>query len=388
MVDQAFHRMAHDLGDVLGGVAQTVRPHFEIGGPGQLLVRDHDGPRAELLEPIDALRDDLERLAHLLDPDDVPPVRVAPVVGDDIEIVCLVTAVRLGLAQVVRQARRAQHRPGDAQRDTPREVEIADADRAGLPDVVLVEQILQVAQPFRQQFEQPAHLCEAVTGQVGGKATGPDVGVVHPQPGDGLKDLQDFFAFPEPIEHRAHRTEFHAAGGQCHQMRGDPVEFHHHHPDDAGAFGDVVGDAEQLLHTQAVRGLVEKRRQIVHPGDERGALRPVAVLQVLLDPGVQIADAATGFGDDLAFDLQDEPQHAVGGGVLRTHVHHDALAGLGTRTGLGRGDHLVPICTADDYDGFTALGRDGGCAHQLYDLRWSGGGIWAPWYSTGTPPRG
>ena len=40
--------------------------------------------------------------------------------------------------------------------------------------------------------------------------------------------------------------------------------------------------------------------------------------------------------------------------------------------------------TGGDWD--TVVGRRVG--HQLYDLRWSGAGIWAPLYSTGMPPSG
>ena len=55
------------------------------------------------------------------------------------------------------------------------------------------------------------------------------------------------------------------------------------------------------------------------------ALRPGAVLHVLLDAGVQVADAAAGLGDRLALELEDQPEHAVGRRVLRTHVDDDAL---------------------------------------------------------------
>ncbi len=41
VVDQGLHRTAHDLGDVLGGVAESVGPELEVGGPRQLLVGDH-----------------------------------------------------------------------------------------------------------------------------------------------------------------------------------------------------------------------------------------------------------------------------------------------------------------------------------------------------------
>ena len=128
-------------------------------------------------------------------------------------------------------------------------------------------------------------------------------------------------------------------------MRRDPVELHHHDPDDVDALRDLVGDAEQPLHTQAVGGLVEKRCQVIHPGHEGDALGPVAVFEVFLDPGVQVADSAPDLGDGLALDLEDQPQHTVGGRVLGPHVDDDAFTGVRVAGGV---DDLVPVLAADD----------------------------------------
>src|SRR5690606_31654149 len=147
-------------------------------------------------------------------------------------------------------------------------------------------------------------------------------------------------------------------------------------------------DAEQFLDREAVGRLVEERRQVVHARHERGALRPRAVLEVLLDAGVEVADARAGLGDGLAVDLQDQPEHSVGGGVLGAHVDDDAFV-VGAGGGL---DDLVPVTAGHRVDGALGgfagrCGRGGVRAHE-YDLRWSGAGIWAPLYSTGRPPRG
>ncbi len=50
--------------DVLEGVAHAVAAERELGGPGDLLVGDHDRAR---LQPVEGLLDDLERLVHLGD---------------------------------------------------------------------------------------------------------------------------------------------------------------------------------------------------------------------------------------------------------------------------------------------------------------------------------
>ena len=103
---------------------------------------------------------------------------------------------------------------------------------------------------------------------------------------------------------------------------------------------------------------------IIHSGHERDALGPVAVFEVLLDAGVQVPDAAAGLDDGLALDLQDEPQHSVGGGVLRPHVDHDPLAGML----LGSRHYLFPVLSADNDDRVGAaavLGRSRRSTHQL-----------------------
>ena len=358
VVDQALHGLTHDPGDVGGGVAQPVGAQFQISRPGQFLVLDHHRPRADVLQTLQALGDDLQRLVHLADPDQIAAVAVGGVGGDDVEIVSLITTIRLGLAQVVGQAGGPQHRSGDPQCHAAGQVQVPDALGAGFPDVALGEQCREFPKPAGQDLQQLGHPLRSVVGQVGGQPAGADVGVVHPQAGDRLEQGQDEFAFPEAEEHRRHRTEFHAAGGQRHQVRGDPVELHEHHPDHRGARRNVVGDAQEAFHPQAVRGLVEERREIVHPRDEGDALGPVPVLQVLLDPGVQKADAATGFDHRLALDLQDQPQHPVGGRVLRSHVDHDALAGHAVFRG---GDDLIPVLSAENDDGIR-LERSG--AHQ------------------------
>jgi hypothetical protein len=265
----------------------------------------------------------------------------------------------LGAPEIVRKAGRPQHGPGDAERHASGEIQIAHTDRAGLPDVVLPEQGFEVVELRGHRAQQLFDLRDRLVGQVGGEPTRPDVGVVHPQPGDGLEHRQQLLAAQEAEEHRRHRTQFHAAGGQGDEVAGDPVEFHQHHADDAGALGDVVGDPEELLDAQAVRGLVEERRQVVHAGHERDALRPRPVLEILLDSRVQVADPAAGVGDGLALDLENEAQDTVRRRVLGTHVDDDALARDGT---VLRGlHHVVPVLAADGDDRLGNLL----CGHQL-----------------------
>ena len=138
--------------------------------------------------------------------------------------------------------------------------------------------------------------------------------------------------------------------------------------------GIAVLDAEQPLHRQAVRGLVEERRQVVHPGAERDALRPGAELHVLLDAGVQVADDRPQLGHGLAVQGQDQPEHAVRGRVLRAHVDHEALVARAVTRLVGGGDHLVPVLPADVVDAPLGLVRLGGSRVRPPLVRWRHGG--------------
>ena len=95
-------------------------------------------------------------------------------------------------------------------------------------------------------------------------------------------------------------------------MRTDPGQFHHEHAQHVRAVRDVVRDAEQLLDAYAVHGLVKHRRDVVHAGTERDALRPGPELHVLLDARVQVTNARAQLRDPLTLDLEHDAQHAVG----------------------------------------------------------------------------
>ena len=97
---------------------------------------------------------------------------------------------------------------------------------------------------------------------------------------------------------------------------------------------------------------------------------------------MQVADPGADLGDALALEGEDQPEHAVRRGMLRTHVDDQALAARRVAR-VGGGDDLVPVLPGDGVDAALL-----GFAGHAYALRSSGGGIVAPRYSTGMPPSG
>src|SRR5215469_4813776 len=249
------------------------------------------GPRASRAgQPILALLDEPQRLVHLVHPDQVPAVRVARVAHRDVELVGLVAAVRLTFPQVPGQPRGAQHRAGDAERHAAGQVQVRDALGPGLEGRGGVEQRADLCELAGHDREELPQLLDRAGRQVLGHPPGADEGVVHAQAGDQLEHVEHLLPLTHPVDEHRGGAELEAEGADPAEVRGDPVQLHQQHPDHARPLRDAVGDPEQFLHGQAVRGLVKDRHQVVGPGAERHALGPGPVLQVLLDAGVQVPD--------------------------------------------------------------------------------------------------
>src|SRR3712207_3802978 len=127
---------------------------------------------------------------------------VAGVGGGHLEVVGLVAQVGLDLAQVPRQPGRAQHRAGDAERHAAGDVEVPGVLEPGLPDGLAGEQLVEVGHPGRHDLEELADVLDRARGEVLRQAAGADVGVVHPQAGDLLEQVEDQLALAEAVRDR------------------------------------------------------------------------------------------------------------------------------------------------------------------------------------------
>ncbi len=106
-------------------------------------------------------------------------------------------------------------------------------------------------------------------------------------------------------------------------MARNPVELGHQDSDRLGPLGDL--HAEQPLDCHRIGKLAVEGRQVVHPGDIGRALPEGELFGGLLHPGVEIADDRLGSADDLAFELELEPENTVCRRVLRAHVDDHPL---------------------------------------------------------------
>ena len=233
---------------------------------------------------------------------------------------------------------------GEAPRDRVFGSDDADVDHAVLQDRVLLQQPPHVAHAVVVHRDHAVELAEKTVRQILADAADANVVRVHARAARHLEQVENALAQVEAVEESGQRAEVDAAGAQPHAVRRDARELAEQHAHLLRAQRDLRVDAEQLLDREVVAQRVGERREVVHPLDDGRRLRPEQVLGALLDAGVQVADLGDRLGDDLAFDLGDDLQHAVSGRMLRSHREHHAVVGA-----------------LDDVDGVSAgrrFGRD------------------------------
>ena len=85
---------------------------------------------------------------------------------------------------------------------------------------------------------------------------------------------------------------------------------------------------EQLLDREHEDEPVVLVRDVVDPLRVGDALPPRLLLHRLLEAGVQVADHGGDAGDVLAVEVDDEPEDAVRGGVVRAEVDRQDVVEL------------------------------------------------------------
>src|SRR6266540_1258007 len=109
-----------------------------------------------LLEPVEALRDDSRRLAHLVHAHAVAVVHVAVRIHGNAEVDLVVREIRLVAPHVPVDAGRAQHRPGLPESDRVVRAQQPDTLRALEPDLVAIDELLVLVDGVRHLLDELA----------------------------------------------------------------------------------------------------------------------------------------------------------------------------------------------------------------------------------------
>jgi hypothetical protein len=84
--------------------------------------------------------------------------------------------------------------------------------------------------------------------------------------------------------------------------------------------------AEQLLHRQTVADIIVHGRDVVEPVGEDEGLGIGAVFRQLFKAAMEIAYLGGAFDDRFAVQLKIDPEHTVGGRMLRSHTQAVVVA--------------------------------------------------------------
>ena len=139
-----------------------------------------------------------------------------------------------------------------------------------------------------------------------------EVARVHPRAADHLEEVEDLVAVVERVPDERDRAELERGRAEPDQVRVDAVELGERHARPGRAARHL--QPEQLLDRHDVHELVRLEREVVDPRRVRDVLPPGLRLHVLLEAGVQISDNRPYPRDRLAVEVDDQPQHPVGGG--------------------------------------------------------------------------
>jgi hypothetical protein len=161
---------------------------------------------------------------------------------------------------------------------------------------------------------------------------------VHPHAGDHLEQVEHLVALAQAVEEQRDGTQLDAGRAQEDQVAVDPVQLGEQGADPLRPLRHL--DADQLLDGAHVGQLIGEEAQVVHPRGVGDALPVRLLLEVLLEPGVHVADVGVQADHHLAVEGDDQPQHAVRRRVVGPEVDRDqVLAGRRVDlAGRSRGD--------------------------------------------------
>ena len=255
----------------------------------------------------------------------------------------------MGLAHVERDAAGAEVGAADPECDRLLTGQDAHSLRSGAEDLVLGQDLLVHLDGVEHaRTPRPEAAQELVVDVEVHPADAEEV-EQHPLAGDGRQEVHHLVAVDEPVQDRRQPAEVEGQEAHHQAVAEHPVQLHHQGPDVLRPTRGL--DPVQLLERERRRVLVVHGRHVIHGVDVGHDRRVRRVLAQLLDPAVEVAEHRIEIDDHLAADLEHDPHHAVGGRVLRAHVHQhlavaegvDLALTLGLRRAVGGRDDVEAV---------------------------------------------
>ena len=133
-----------------------------------------------------------------------------------------------------------------------------------------------------------------------------EIGRMHARAGGALVKHHQLFALFKAPQRRGQRADVHRLRGDVEQMRQDAADLAIEHADQLPAARHR--DAEQLFRREAERVLLVHRRDVIEPVEIRDRLQIGLLLDQLFGAAMQETDMRIDARDDLAVELQHQPQ--------------------------------------------------------------------------------
>ncbi len=195
----------------------------------------------------------------------------------------------------------------------------ADAFRAATIDIVLRQQPLVLIELGRKTAQERIDSIVKPARQVFAQPPDADIAREEAEPGDELVDVEEQLALTDRVEEHRDGADLHRVRPKPDEMARQTLQFGNE--DSYVLYARRHLETEHLLYAERVRQTVRLGGQVIHPLDERYHLLPLLLLGGFLDSGVQVPDRRVRGTNDLAIELEHQPEHAVRAGVLRPHVH-------------------------------------------------------------------
>src|SRR6266567_1525508 len=275
---------------------------------------------------VDALLDNPEALAHLLDVYGRTIVTVARAANRYIEFELVVAGIGLFPAKIPLESARAQvwtcHTPFNCFVCSA----ASNAFRAGLKQAVVHDGAFVLIEPGWQVLQKVTEQAIPSVWQILGHPSNPEPVRVHARAANRFNDTERSLAVVEHIEHRRHLAKILCERAVPNQMADNAEELRHHHSNHLPARRHC--DAGQLFYRRQVREIVHHAAQIVHAIGVRNIGMPRLALAHLFGAAVMKAYLRYGIDNLFAIQLENYAQNTMRAGVLRTHIQENKVRSL------------------------------------------------------------
>ena len=144
------------------------------------------------------------------------------------------------------------------------------------------------------------------------------IAVSESGPAHFLKQIEDDLPFTECVQKGAERPQIQAIGAHSDEVTGHSPEFTDQHPQHHCFFGNLHPD--QFLDSQRHAEVHVHSGQIIHPIRVRNPLDRAEILANLFSTSMQVPDVRSDLVDNFTISSQQQSQHAMCAGMLRSHI--------------------------------------------------------------------